>query len=449
MAENPDGSWSYTYSLLPGTLEINCAFNNGGGLWDNNAGTDWNVTVMNCTNAPPPPQTACLVSGSPAVSGNAPGQNFSTDAFDLDTSGGPVATSVLSGFGTFGNVYLNYDESNLYIGAEATDVEADNNAAILFVGVDTLTHDATHLRDKSGNPRALDVLDNLDLITPMDIAILIGDEYGDGTFPVFNLGSGGSFGQGIFALAAGTFPEVAGAALSQFDGAGSTPTGNTDADGNRITDRWEARIPWSSLAATGVTGLASVHLAGIIASTGENGGNRYLSGNVLGAAMTPSGMDGGNVGFNDMDLTGFEVCLPVPDTDGDGLPDLWETQYYGGPTAAVAGSDDDGDGFTALQEFWLGTHPTNAASSLKITTVSRNGSATWLTFKTIGDKAYDIEFSDDLTGPGGGFLLATQVTEMDVAAGNEAQESFVDDFLATGGPPTNDIRHYRINFPVP
>ncbi len=52
------------------------------------------------------------------------------------------------------------------------------------------------------------------------------------------------------------------------------------------------------------------------------------------------------------------VTIP-PDTDGDGLPDWWEERHFGGPTAADPDEDADGDGLTNMEEFLLGTDPTN------------------------------------------------------------------------------------------
>jgi Bacterial TSP3 repeat len=53
------------------------------------------------------------------------------------------------------------------------------------------------------------------------------------------------------------------------------------------------------------------------------------------------------------------------DTDGDGLPDLWERNYFG--TLSQGANDDyDGDGWTNLQEYQNGTDPTSADLSVLI-----------------------------------------------------------------------------------
>jgi len=45
------------------------------------------------------------------------------------------------------------------------------------------------------------------------------------------------------------------------------------------------------------------------------------------------------------------------DSDGDGLPDRWESQYFGSPTAGDANADSDSDGYSNLQEFLAGANP--------------------------------------------------------------------------------------------
>ena len=55
------------------------------------------------------------------------------------------------------------------------------------------------------------------------------------------------------------------------------------------------------------------------------------------------------------------VMNPTGDLDGDGIPNYWEEQY-GTITGLVASADNDGDGFSNLQEYTADTNPTNAAS---------------------------------------------------------------------------------------
>jgi len=48
------------------------------------------------------------------------------------------------------------------------------------------------------------------------------------------------------------------------------------------------------------------------------------------------------------------------DTDGDGIPDLWEKWTHGNPLVADSHLDRDGDGLTDLEEFWNQTDPRTA-----------------------------------------------------------------------------------------
>ena len=54
--------------------------------------------------------------------------------------------------------------------------------------------------------------------------------------------------------------------------------------------------------------------------------------------------------------------IPVSDdVDGDGLPDNWETDFFG--RLSYEGSEDpDGDGYTNFQEYRRGTDPTDPSA---------------------------------------------------------------------------------------
>lgn len=141
----------------------------------------------------------------------------------------------------------------------------------------------------------------------------------------------------------------------------------------------------------------------------------------------------------------LNVVAP-PDTNGNGLPDAWETAC--GVTDPNA--DDDGDGQSNLQEYYAGTNPTNAASVLRITDWSRqaNGYVS-LTWPSIGGTRYRVQFRNGATNSGvlGTFtdIVRPLTDEMDPSSyGATSTQSFTDDFTLTGGSPTNHSRYYRV-----
>jgi len=55
-------------------------------------------------------------------------------------------------------------------------------------------------------------------------------------------------------------------------------------------------------------------------------------------------------------LVHVAALFPIGDSDADGLPDVWELQYFGGLLQSALDDPDD-DGLTNLQEYLSGTHP--------------------------------------------------------------------------------------------
>ncbi|MBL9126273.1 MAG: choice-of-anchor J domain-containing protein, partial [Verrucomicrobiales bacterium] len=56
-----------------------------------------------------------------------------------------------------------------------------------------------------------------------------------------------------------------------------------------------------------------------------------------------------------------------PDSNADGISDLWEERYLGGAAAGHQPDEDrDGDGASDLAEFLAGSNPTNAVSNLRL-----------------------------------------------------------------------------------
>jgi hypothetical protein len=86
------------------------------------------------------------------------------------------------------------------------------------------------------------------------------------------------------------------------------------------------------------------------------------------------------------------------DSNNNGIPDNWESQYFGSPTGADRNADPDGDGMSNWAEYTAGTNPTNAASYLKVDSITVPGSAL-ITFQAVAGRTYTVEYTDDLTNP--------------------------------------------------
>jgi hypothetical protein len=88
---------------------------------------------------------------------------------------------------------------------------------------------------------------------------------------------------------------------------------------------------------------------------------------------------------------------PGIDSDGDGMADAFEFQFFNG--LAMNGlTDSDGDGMTDAQEYAQGTSPTAAGDRLRITLFSTNpgGTNSLLTWTTTPARLYQIEVNPDL-----------------------------------------------------
>ncbi len=346
--------------------------------------------------------------GSPVMLG-AGSPNHAGENFDLSTNARPVGTRFMCGFGDFGRVYINHDATHFYIGGEGVDMAGDNNVMILFLGFNTLTDDKQNLWNNSGPPYALDFLHNLAFSAPMDIALVLGHEWGDGTFTNFNFGAA-NLGQGGYYLSAFDFHPIGGFRLAQFDGTGTTASASAnDVPGTRM-QRWEASIPWTSLNATsGIHSITQLFICGVFASDGVSGVDRYLSGNYLAAAASATGIDSNtqNVAFNFLTLTPWSVDLS--DVDADGVPDWFEFLHYGSLTNAAA-SDTDGDGFTLIDEYIAGTVPTDGASYFRAIAITNSPpAALHVVAPTATGRFYRLEFAGSPTGAWVGVAGQTNV----------------------------------------
>jgi hypothetical protein len=89
----------------------------------------------------------------------------------------------------------------------------------------------------------------------------------------------------------------------------------------------------------------------------------------------------------------------LPDTDGDGLPDEWETANgFNAADGSDAAQDKDGDGINNLAEYHSGTVPTDAASALRLATVADTEGRASVNFTAAANRTYTVEWNASVAG---------------------------------------------------
>ena len=88
------------------------------------------------------------------------------------------------------------------------------------------------------------------------------------------------------------------------------------------------------------------------------------------------------------------------DSDGDGIPDVWENIHDLNPVVNDANGDPDRDGFTNLQEYLAGTDPRSRSSGLQIASIEDQGGGAKIKFAAVTGRSYAVEYRDDLSAGG-------------------------------------------------
>ena len=136
------------------------------------------------------------------------------------------------------------------------------------------------------------------------------------------------------------------------------------------------------------------------------------------------------------------------DTDGDGLPDWWETRYFGNATNASP-QGIAANGFDHLQCYLLGLDPTDPHSTFKVQGACQSATGyPQISWNSIGGKTYSVQYANSLV-TSTNFITALTVTETNVPAGVGSIQTFVDNYSLTHGPPGTNGRYYRVKLGAP
>jgi len=104
-----------------------------------------------------------------------------------------------------------------------------------------------------------------------------------------------------------------------------------------------------------------------------------------------------------------------PDSDGDGLSDAWELQFFGA-AGADPNDDADGDGLSNLREYRAGTNPRDAQSRFELVEIASSPSGVQVRWTSQPNRKYRVRRSAT--------LLAAPAAYQVVQAGIEATPPF-------------------------
>ncbi|MCO6400069.1 MAG: glycoside hydrolase family 31 protein [Verrucomicrobia bacterium] len=164
-----------------------------------------------------------------------------------------------------------------------------------------------------------------------------------------------------------------------------------------------------------------------IMGTGDSFGANIVSSNTLNGRF--------RLTFNDQ--TFAYTLTALTDSVGDGIPDWWRAQHFGGDGSTTNSEscftcDPDGDGMNNGEEFRSGTAPTNAASLLAMevpeSAQAPYGNGVIVQWQSVTGKWYTLDRATNLADPSAFTILKTNIA-------GQVSTTIVTDQTANGSGP--------------
>ena len=179
--------------------------------------------------------------------------------------------------------------------------------------------------------------------------------------------------------------------------------GPANASGVFLTDTYPSFATFVSSTPAATSQVANVlsYDLGALASGASTAVRIVVNLPVTATGTAPNTATVGATEFDSFAANNHDTLAPIilADSNSNGLPDQWEFDNFG-VVGIDPNADQDGDGFTNLQEYLAGTDPRSAASRpvIVLVEVVPNGANQdfRLTFATLNGRTYRVESSDDL-----------------------------------------------------
>jgi hypothetical protein len=145
-------------------------------------------------------------------------------------------------------------------------------------------------------------------------------------------------------------------------------------------------------------------------------------------------------------LLSFRCYAACHDSVGDGICDFWRAKYFGGPgtftnSLSCASCDPDQDGLSNLEEYHIGSDPTDPTSPFRFLSIALSGDDVLVTWATAGNHTNMLEVS---LGAVGG-TLDTNTFYVVATNSTSGTAIFTNSYLDSGAATNTPIHYYRVH----